>query len=1226
MQRLLDFRGTTRYSPIRLLGMGGMGAVYEVEDSLTRARLALKIMLTQEPQRLLRFKQEFRVAAELHHKNLVRLFDLEEDAGRWFFTMELVDGCDLLKRLQPSDNQDESTLAGLSGTVDEPALTDDLVTKAASTQPCLIDPFRAAMAQILDALEFLHSRGIVHRDLKPNNVLVEPNGAVRLLDFGLASRMEPNAALEASGAIVGTLGYLSPEQCRGEPATPASDLYALGCMMFQLLTGQLPFLGTPSQVIHAHTNRTPPRVQRRVSGIPEDIAEICYRLLAKKPEERPSLSEVRAALWSIQHTAEGNSGNGPAAKAVNVRNPFVGRTKELETLVAHLEKAKTGAMQWVLVSGQSGIGKSTLSSNLVAEAERLGFLGINGRCYERERVPFVAFDRAIDALIAELMTWSQERREPLLDSLDVLQQVFPGIHLLLSDQRKSNPLLQTIADPHERYRCAARGLCQLLVECQRQTPLLMVIDDLQWADEESIDLLSTLVAQSSGRIFILGLTRPEGLEATNQLSRLLPLANAQITLNGLTRDEVRKLAIDVATTAIDDTRADELLAQSDGNPFLLLQLLGYLAAPQLSPRAERLLAVAATAHGDSPRALLATASGLSVSDFDLALAELLSGRVLKALPVPSAEGKLERLDLYHDRIRETTYRQLDPEYRRLLHREHALTLEAQSNPKDGTAPFEALLKHWTEAGDHPKRLHFTSKAAEQAAEKLAFRRAAQLFRSLLDELPADEPPLVTAARWERVAAFYEYGGQLNEACKGYEQALRIWEACSEHTEERQVALLRLRGRLAENLMATCQIPEGLAMYTKGLETLELRFERTLPQRAAVIGWLKLKLALTPVTNWLQFRQTEKTEFEITQLRFFDEMVRALAPLWVMPTLEIMSRAELLAHRIADKHLLHRIRVNKVWVAALLTNSGPKRLAELHVLLDQAQEDAVKNQVRLGTEIVQVTRAVLYYWAMDFDRARRENEAAQAGLAKQGLADAYDGHVARMLYIHCLYAQGDHATLLTAAEREQTATYPNFYNLVGSLSYKARVLSERGDYEKAEFAIRRSRELLAPVPPCDLLIFHYIASIAVYTNQGKFEKAWAEIDVIEQFLKNRVGPLLEFYRSFLYEVFVEAVIGFCRQRKLPRHLRSKARGWASSLITDGILDLPSVGHRGLALLAHAESREKEARKAMEQALALSPTNANPRRRWLCLLAAKDLRMTTQQMDEEAAEIARKHGLV
>lgn len=120
---------------------------------------------------------------------------------------------------------------------------------------------------------------------------------MRLLGFGLASRIERDAIARAAGTRIGTLAYMSPEQCRSEVATPASDRYALGCIMFQLLTGQLPFLGNPAQIIQARLSRNPPRLQRRVAGVPDEIADICYRLLARDPAERPPFS--RCAWRSV---------------------------------------------------------------------------------------------------------------------------------------------------------------------------------------------------------------------------------------------------------------------------------------------------------------------------------------------------------------------------------------------------------------------------------------------------------------------------------------------------------------------------------------------------------------------------------------------------------------------------------------------------------------------------------------------------------------------------------------------------------------------------------------------------------------------------------------------------------------------------------------------------------------------------------------------------------------
>ena len=461
------FPGTERYKPARLLGTGGMGAVYEVEDLATSGRVALKVMLDDDARRLLRFKQEFRVVAELHHPNLVCLFDLGQHEGRWFFTMELVQGQDLFAVLWPEDAPGErtstSTVAAASAA---PLSSASEVTEELERRPPACDPDALAgvVAQILDALEFLHGRDIVHRDLKPSNILVDLDGAVRVLDFGLASRLNREGAVSQEGAVVGTLAYLSPEQYRGEPASAASDLYALGTMVFQLLTGELPFRGPPLEALRARQDRPPPRIDERVTGVPPALVAIVHRLMARDAAERPTLAEVRAALGDPHRDRRRPAP--PARGDEATGDIFVGRQRELAVLGGCLERAAGGEAQLALVAGPSGIGKSALGASVARRAARLGFLCFRGRCYEREQVPFVAFDRVMDAITLALGSWPAARLAPLLPSLLALQRIFPALGLVTGGAVTARPG----ANPRQQRRQALDGFHHLVARWQEEAP------------------------------------------------------------------------------------------------------------------------------------------------------------------------------------------------------------------------------------------------------------------------------------------------------------------------------------------------------------------------------------------------------------------------------------------------------------------------------------------------------------------------------------------------------------------------------------------------------------------------------------------------------------------------------------------------------------------------------------------------------------------------------------
>ena len=240
-----------RFTLRRELGRGALGVVYEAFDADRNVTVALKTLRAIAPDGLLpdglfRLKHEFRALEGIYHPNLVRLGELLEDDGHWLFTMELVDGVDFVRWVRPNGTCDRARL-------------------------------REALRQLVEALRVLHRAGYVHRDVKPSNVLVTPEGRVVLLDFGLVSRVAEDDAF-TGGLVAGTDGYMAPEQAAGLPVTPAADWYAVGVLLHEALTGEL-----PRQNVAA------------LDGAPADLGELCSSLLASDPERRAEFPAIARA-------------------------------------------------------------------------------------------------------------------------------------------------------------------------------------------------------------------------------------------------------------------------------------------------------------------------------------------------------------------------------------------------------------------------------------------------------------------------------------------------------------------------------------------------------------------------------------------------------------------------------------------------------------------------------------------------------------------------------------------------------------------------------------------------------------------------------------------------------------------------------------------------------------------------------------------------------------------
>jgi serine/threonine-protein kinase len=262
-----------RYDIESELGAGGMGIVYKAYDRTLDDAVAIKVLrgdaLAQDATLGDRFKQEIRLARKITHKNILRTHDFGEVDGLRYLSMEYVRGITLKHLL--SQNRLLPTAAGL----------------------------RIAR-QICSGLAAAHAAGVIHRDIKPQNILIEPNGGVKIMDFGIA-RLSEDKGMTATGVVVGTPDYISPEQARGVALDQRTDVYSAGIVFYEIFSGTLPFEGESSlAVVLKHIQEAPPPIESKNAAIDPKIARIIMKSIEKDPDRRyQSMNEVARDLAEV---------------------------------------------------------------------------------------------------------------------------------------------------------------------------------------------------------------------------------------------------------------------------------------------------------------------------------------------------------------------------------------------------------------------------------------------------------------------------------------------------------------------------------------------------------------------------------------------------------------------------------------------------------------------------------------------------------------------------------------------------------------------------------------------------------------------------------------------------------------------------------------------------------------------------------------------------------------
>lgn len=860
-----------------------MGVVYEVIDRENGQRLALKTINSPTVEQIFLLKREFRSLADLSHPNLVALYDLVADADDCFFTMEMLDGQDLLAYLWGKPTTDDLALA--MTTTRAPDSYEPITqpvrrapSKSEATHPyidvgpvlhtpCIIERLRLALPQLVAGLVAIHESRHVHRDIKPSNVLVTHDERVVLVDFGLAAEMGHGHA-DDEGKIVGTVAYMAPEQCAGDPYPAAAvDWYALGAVMFHALTGHLPFEGPTALVMLEKQTVRAPRASQLARGVPNDLDQLCADLLEREPRDRPTGPELLRRLG-----LRSDSGR-MAGVTISREALFAGREDELGLLEQALAPLRKKRASVAVVRAPSGMGKTSLVARFF-ERVRAGYadtLLLRGRCLDREDIPYKAIDHLIDALSEWLIRLpSKEVEELLPEDACLLPTLFPVLDRVPAIANA--PLTRQLADPQVRRTHAFEALRIMMQRLGDSRTVVLFLDDMQWVDRDTTTLLADLMrAPDPPPILLVLASRVDGSDAVVELVRRMDVDPVIIEVAPLSPEAATSLALaQLGDTAAPPELIARVVAEAEGSPLFLTELVPYLqesaeTAGGLAAIAGRgldgMLADRIDQLGEQARLLaeLLAVSGEPLLPKMLALASGLGAATSRHLALLNAKRILrntglrgeEVVEMFHARVREALLASLSPERRAAHHR----ALATAWSGSRGTA--EQLARHWYGAGDLEHAVNHARRAGDEAAAKLDFDLSARWYTIALQSERWTE--LERRDLRTQLADVLANAGRPREAAAAYREATRGADAAT---------TLELRRRAAAALLQSGYVQEGLSLTKEVLAAVGLQMAKT-PKRALLSmllrrAWLRLRGVRFAPRALAEISQSELTRVDVCE--------------------------------------------------------------------------------------------------------------------------------------------------------------------------------------------------------------------------------------------------------------------------------------------------------------------------------------------------------------------------